>query len=160
MTSRPKSRLEPLSRSPLLISKNVKPEVKAANGPGPIEVGHGLESFDAADSQTPLQAAARAFGERKGCLTVLGVPGSEAEIALRRVKHVAYTRVCTLHARVRAPRVWPVHSMGWTIGQEVGDRIGAVAAERFRCQVPPKRLSARHDAASMNAQATGVYCVL
>src|SRR5271163_2292774 len=31
-------------------------------GPGPIEVGHGLESLDAADPQTPLQAAARAFG--------------------------------------------------------------------------------------------------
>src|SRR5580692_12201875 len=31
-------------------------------GPGPIEVGHGLESLDAADPQAPLQAAARAFG--------------------------------------------------------------------------------------------------
>ena len=31
-------------------------------GPGPIEVGHGLEAFDAADAQTALQAAARAFG--------------------------------------------------------------------------------------------------
>ena len=31
-------------------------------GPGPIEVGHGLESLDAADPQPPLQAAARAFG--------------------------------------------------------------------------------------------------
>ena len=31
-------------------------------GPGPIEVGHGLEAFDAADPQAALQAAARAFG--------------------------------------------------------------------------------------------------
>ena len=31
-------------------------------GPGPIEVGHGLEALDAAEAQTPLQAAARAFG--------------------------------------------------------------------------------------------------
>ncbi len=27
-------------------------------GPGPIEVGNGLEALDAADAQTPLQAAA------------------------------------------------------------------------------------------------------
>ena len=32
-------------------------------GPGPIEVGHGLEAFDAADPQAALQAAARAFGD-------------------------------------------------------------------------------------------------
>ena len=32
-------------------------------GPGPIEVGHGLESLDAAEPQAPLQAAARAFGD-------------------------------------------------------------------------------------------------
>ena len=31
-------------------------------GPGPIEVGHGLESLDAADPQPPFQTAARAFG--------------------------------------------------------------------------------------------------
>ena len=31
-------------------------------GPGPIEVGHGLEAFDAADAQAPFQTAARAFG--------------------------------------------------------------------------------------------------
>ena len=31
-------------------------------GPGPIEVGHGLESLDAADPQPAFQAAARAFG--------------------------------------------------------------------------------------------------
>src|SRR6266568_7387301 len=30
--------------------------------PGPIEVGHGLESFDAADPEPALQAATRAFG--------------------------------------------------------------------------------------------------
>jgi len=39
------------------------------------------------------------------------------------VQHVAYTRVCTLHAGVRAPRVWTVHSMGWEIVEEVGDRL-------------------------------------
>src|SRR5450755_4099361 len=31
-------------------------------GPRPIEVGHGLESLDAADPQPPLQTAARALG--------------------------------------------------------------------------------------------------
>src|SRR5882762_6535424 len=31
-------------------------------GPGPIEVGDGLEALDATDPQTPLQTSARAFG--------------------------------------------------------------------------------------------------
>jgi hypothetical protein len=36
-------------------------------GPGLVEVGHGFESLDATDSQTALQAAARAFrGFRQG----------------------------------------------------------------------------------------------
>ena len=32
-------------------------------GPGPIEIGHGFEAFDAAEAQAPLQAAAGAFGD-------------------------------------------------------------------------------------------------
>ena len=31
-------------------------------GPGPIEVGHRFEALNAAETQSPLQAAARTFG--------------------------------------------------------------------------------------------------
>ena len=32
-------------------------------GPGPVEIGHGLEALDAGEAQAPFQAAAGAFGD-------------------------------------------------------------------------------------------------
>jgi hypothetical protein len=53
---------------------------------------------------------------------------SEAEMALRssetcRVHTSVYAARRSATAGVRAPRIWPVHSMGWVIVEEVGDRL-------------------------------------